>query len=345
MDRPGWKKGAVCGGLFLGLVVLTFAVLLRGQDPAQFHSALAQTSVSWLGVGALCMVCFFCCEGKNIQHSLSMFGSPAPYRACLRYAITGFFFSSVTPSASGGQPMQLYAMHRDGHAPAVGALALLTEFFSFQLAAVTLACAGFLLHRETLLSLDRTFGLCFLLGVSLSILLTAGLCFAVFSQRLLPAFWKKLMGIAQRFFPERAEKWDAWGQKQWDDLRRCTRCYRIHKRKLACMFSLSCVQLAAYHSIPFWVYTAFGLSDQSLPAVIGLQAVLFAAVASLPLPGAVGLSEGSFLILYRSIYPEALLPGGMLLSRSVSFYLFLLLSGSFLAVRSFLQIRKPTVDA
>ena len=67
--------------------------------------------------------------------------------------------------------------------------------------------------------------------------------------------------------------------------------------------------------------------------MIALQAVLFLSVSSLPLPGAVGLSEGGFLLLYQTVFPAAVLPGAMLLSRSVSFYLFLLLIGVFLAFR------------
>lgn len=136
MNKLHWKKGIACGGLFLALLGLTFYILLSDQDPGKLWTALGQAEWSWLAVGAACMMLFFCCEAKNIQTGLGLFGSPAPYASCLLYAITGFFFSSVTPSASGGQPMQLYAMYRDGHAPAPGALALLTDFFSFQLAAV-----------------------------------------------------------------------------------------------------------------------------------------------------------------------------------------------------------------
>ena len=150
------------------------------------------------------MVVFFLCEAKNIQRGLSLFGSPAPYRSCLLYAVTGFFFSSVTPSASGGQPMQLYAMYRDGHSPAHGALALLLEFFSFQLAAVTLGVGGFLLHKSQLLAMPRGVLLCFLVGAVLNLVVVFLLAGAVISPRLLPALGRGLMVPASRFFPRRA---------------------------------------------------------------------------------------------------------------------------------------------
>ena len=333
MNQVQWKKGLLCGGLFVLLLGLTFYLLLAKQDPAHLWAALKQVKLPLLGVGACAMVVFFLCEAKNIQRGLYLFGSPAPYRSCLLYAVTGFFFSSVTPSASGGQPMQLYAMYRDGHSPAHGALALLLEFFSFQLAAVTLGVGGFLLHKSQLLAMPRGVLLCFLVGAVLNLVVVFLLAGAVISPRLLPALGRGLMVPARRFFPRRAPALEAWGKSQWQDMRQCIQCCKDHKKQLGTMFLTSLVQLLAYHSIPFWVFLAFGLSGQTLWSMIALQAVLFLSVSSLPLPGAVGLSEGGFLLLYQTVFPAAVLPGAMLLSRSVSFYLFLLLTGVFLAFR------------
>lgn len=211
--------------------------------------------------------------------------------------------------------------------------ALLTDFFSFQLAAVFWASVGFFLHHAQLIRLGNGVWLCFAFGAVLNLLVVVALCGAVFSPRALPTLWGWLMRPARRLFPQRAEGWRRWGEKQWKDLRQCTRCYRTHKRQLGKMFLTSLVQLAAYHSVPFWVYLAFGLQGQSFWAMVGLQGVLFLSVSSLPLPGAVGLTEGGFLLLYQTIFPGALLPSAMLLSRTVSFYFFLLLSGLFLAFR------------
>ena len=74
--------------------------------------------------------------------------------------------------------------------------------------------------------------------------------------------------------------------------------------------------------------------------VLSLQAVLHISVSSLPLPGAVGASEGAFLLLFRSVFPAAALHDAMLLSRGVSFYLFVALSGLYIAVWSLFGQKK-----
>ena len=51
------------------------------------------------------------------------------------------------------------------------------------------------------------------------------------------------------------------------------------------------------------------------------------AVASLPLPGAVGASEGGFVAAMKLFFGAGLVTPAVLVSRGISFYSFLLLSG------------------
>ena len=81
------------------------------------------------------------------------------------------------------------------------------------------------------------------------------------------------------------------------------------------------VQIVALHSVPFWIYKAFGLSGYSLGTVVMLQAVLYISVSALPLPGAVGVSESGFMVIYKTLFPVQILSSAMLVSRGISFYL------------------------
>ena len=57
-----------------------------------------------------------------------------------------------------------------------------------------------------------------------------------------------------------------------------------------------------------------------------MQAVLYTTVSGLPLPGAIGVSETIFLKIFGVAFGEKLLSGAMLLSRGISFYLFVVIS-------------------
>ena len=61
--------------------------------------------------------------------------------------------------------------------------------------------------------------------------------------------------------------------------------------------------------------------------VFSLQSILFISVSAIPLPGSVGSSESSFLTLFKTLFPVSTLSSAMLLSRGISFYLFVIISG------------------
>jgi hypothetical protein len=329
--------------LFLGLMGLTLRRLLQAQDWSLLSGLAGQIRLPWLAAAGAMMVLFFLCEGANYRAALELFGPPPPYRACVRYAATGFFFSAVTPSASGGQPMALAAMGRDGHKAAPSALALLTVFLCYQGGSFLWAGLGAYLHWDRLTGLTGGLAGCFLLGLGLSVGLALGLIGAVCSPRLLPFLFQKLLSLVRRVSPARSEKIALWGRGQWDALRRCLGACRARPGALARMFAVAVVQLGAYHSVPLWVGLALGGAWASPVSVLSLQAVLYLAVSSLPLPGGVGLSEEGFLAVFQGLVPPDLLPAAALLSRGISFYLPLALTGVFLLL--FLMKRKFTSTA
>ena len=90
---------------------------------------------------------------------------------------------------------------------------------------------------------------------------------------------------------------------------------------------VSAVQILALFSIPFVVFKSFGLTGYSAFQIIGLQAVLYNSINFLPIPGAVGSSEGMFFVLFHKIFTHKYIGTAMLLSRCLSFYLWVLICG------------------
>ena len=86
------------------------------------------------------------------------------------------------------------------------------------------------------------------------------------------------------------------------------------------------LQIAANYAIVYFVYRSFGLNEVGFAKMIFIQALLCVSTTSIPLPGTVGISESAFLTIYLTIFTEASLVSGMLLSRGISFYLFMLIS-------------------
>ena len=115
--------------------------------------------------------------------------------------------------------------------------------------------------------------------------------------------------------------------EQMEEYRRGADCVRRNPALVPALLGLTFCQLTALFSVPLVVYHAFGLTGSGALDIIGTQALVTLAVASLPLPGAVGASEGGFVAAMRLFFGAGLVTPAVLVSRGISFYSFLLLSG------------------
>ena len=116
-------------------------------------------------------------------------------------------------------------------------------------------------------------------------------------------------------------------EKQMEEYRRGADCVRRNPALVPALLGLTFCQLTALFSVPLVVYHAFGLTGSGALDIIGTQALVTLAVASLPLPGAVGASEGGFVAAMKLFFGAGLVTPAVLVSRGISFYSFLLLSG------------------
>ena len=86
------------------------------------------------------------------------------------------------------------------------------------------------------------------------------------------------------------------------------------------------LRIIIYFSVTYFIYLSFGLNTYSYLEVISIQALLLVTVSSIPLPGSVGISENVFLNINEKIFTMQYLPSSLLLSRGISFYLFMFIS-------------------
>lgn len=360
MKKPSSEKLIMWGLLFVALAGLTVLFLHREYSLASVLTSIKTADPLWLLPGILAMGLFFVCEGSNIGRCLRLAGHRVSVAGQLKYSMAGFFFSSITPSASGGQPMQLYFMHKDGLPLSHSSLALLTELTSFQAAAAALALAGLACQGSPVLAAGAkaatgastapgpgsagfwtggggggggTVTLAILAaGVLISTAVLAVLLFTIFSPAAARIIASPVLWIIDKFNSQNASILRVRFLRGFCEYRRASQYITKNPRAMAEIFLTSIIQLLAYFSITFCVCKSLGITGISWAMTTLSQASLYAAVSSLPLPGAVGVTEGGFAILFASLIPAELMGVAIILSRFVSFALPLLASvlGTFL---------------
>lgn len=349
MKRPSCNKLMLWGLLFAALVGLTVCFLNRQYSLASVISSIKTADPLWLIPGVLAMGLFFVCEGVNIGNCLRLAGHDVSLLSEIRYAMTGFFFSSITPSASGGQPMQLYFMRMDGLPVSHSSLALLTELTSFQAAAAALALAGLGARCSRVLGASTAAGTggaalagisdgaasagggiaasVFAAGILINAAVLAILLFLIFSPASIKIIVSPVLWAVDRFNPQKASVFRIKILRGVCEYRRASQYITKNPRAIARIFLTSVIQLLAYFSITFCVLQSLGITGISWGEATLSQAALYVAVSALPLPGAVGVTEGGFALLFASLVPSDLMGVAIILSRFVSFGLPLIASG------------------
>jgi len=336
--KPVWKR--IANGIFAALIfVLTIWSVFRGEDLSQVLSHLQLALPQYILAGILCVIFYILADAVTVCFLLRVLGLRVSPGRCALYSFVGFFYCCITPSASGGQPMQIYYMHKDGIPAAMSTVVLAIITVVYKLVLVLTGTVILLLRPDALMvHLQPVLPLVYL-GMLLNIICILALLFPIFWPGLVRKLAEKCFRLFHRFRP--AKKQEARRLRlerilnQYHDT---AAFFHTHKVTIVTAFLIALVQRFALFLITWITYRAFSLSGCSMPVIVGLQSMIAAAADVLPLPGGMGVSENMFLDIYPAIFGEELVLPGMMISRGISYYTQLLLSALMTAVAHILLI-------
>ena len=227
----------------------------------------------------------------------------------LKFTFIGFFFSSITPAASGGQPVEIYYMTKEKISGANAALALMTNVCCYQI--VTLAL-GIICCIINPIVVDSGLLWLFIIGATIngSYLLFITIC--IFSDKLKEKLCKLLFKILKFFKVKELDYKMKKIEEGINQYKKGSAFIKQNKIELVKSVFRVFIQMSIYYLIPYCVYKAFGLNGYNIFEIYTIQAVLFTTVSCLPLPGAIGVSETVFLSLFGPVFSTELLSSAML---------------------------------
>lgn len=325
MDEKKRRIGAVA---LIVLVGLTMFLLLRNQPLYEVLSTLRRVKPGYVLLGLSLMFVFVGSEAMCSRLILARLGHPLAFRRCLGFSLVGFYVSSITPSSTGGQPAQIYYMTKNGVSAAHGALNMMLIAVCYQVTALLYGAVTSVAMPWLIPSMGVGMGLLLLFGAAVMLTLTALMLSFLFlpnaARRL--STWVLNLGAKLRFVKDRAAL-EMKLERQMEEYREGAACIRSNPGLVPPLLLLNFLQLTAIYLVPYTVYRAFGLSGHGVFELVGAQALLTLAVSALPLPGAVGATEGGFIRSFAIFFGPSLVTPAVLVSRGISFYAFLLISG------------------
>ncbi len=329
------KKGIINAFIFIFFVYVTFYVIFKDNNITEILEIITKVDKKFVLLAIVCMFWFVFSEGINIYRTLKLLGCKISLKSGIKYALVGFFFSSVTPGATGGDPAQLYYMKKDGLPIGNSALAILTEFSSFQFVTIIMSIVGFIINYRFIENSVGNIKYLLMLGVTINAIILVVILLMIFSKKVIIGLVSFVSKILEKLHYKKVREFKFKCFRQIKEYKNGSSLLIKNKRVLLKIILTTIVQVILYHSIPYFIYLSFGLNTASFFQFLTLQAVLYISVSAIPLPGAVGISEGGFLIIYKLLFSASLLSSAMLLSRGISFYLFVIISGVSMLVFTF----------
>lgn len=326
-------------GNFIFVIIVfiaTFCAVFHGEDLCTMIFYLKTVNIAYLVPAVFCVIFFILGESLVISYLMRSLGTEISFSHCCLYSFIGFFYSCITPSASGGQPMQIVAMRKDRIPVAVSTVVLAIVTITYKLVLVLIGAGVLLLRPPMLVPFLEPVKEWILLGFFLNIICISVLLLLVFGTNAVQRMLKMVFFLMNHIHtPKHPEKQAEIIENITSQYRGTAAYYRTHKKIIVHVFLITLLQRCLLFLITWFVYRAFGLSDCSLPLIITLQAMISVAADMLPLPGGMGISETLFLKIFLPVFGDTLLLPAMILSRGIGYYTQLIMSAAMTIVASF----------
>lgn len=341
------KRKLVLNITFLVVVfTATFYFILRDQDMSTLIENIESSNISYWLWAILFVIFFIGSESVIIFYMMYSIGQNVKLIHCFLYSFVGFFFSCITPSASGGQPAQIYFMKKDKIPIPVATLVLMIVTFTYKMVLVAIGTIVIVIRPSEIMEyLDPVLGICYL-GLLLNVLCVGYMLLLTFHPSLaqnqltaLVKFLGKVHLIRKKdYYLSKIES----SMKQYKDV---AIYFRTHRLIILNVFIITTIQRILLFVVTYLVYRSFGLTGTGFVTIVCLQGMIAVAVDMLPLPGGMGISEKLFLSIFVPVFGSMTLPA-MIVSRGLSYYTELLLSAVFTVVALFTigRIRERKIE-
>ncbi len=322
------KKYLLSVVFFVILLVLTFYLLFKNNDIRDVVSSLKNISYEYIVLGLILVLTYLFTESIYIKIILKSLKQKIHLWQGFIYSCIEFYFSAITPSSTGGQPAQAYYMHKDGIPFTKSSVTLLLNTITFKLVLLIMGLFAVIFYPNLIFNNSTLFTIIFIFGVVVNIAMIIVCLMLMYSKR-----WVKSIAI---FFINLGHKLHLIKNKDkkiesfYNHLAEYQESAKYIKENLwvsvqVCLITF--VQRLAMFSIAYVVYKAFGFNEHSYIELVVIQLSIAIAIDSLPLPGGIGASEAMLILIYDKIFGENLSIPAMLVTRGLSYYSCLLLSG------------------
>ena len=318
------KRGML---LNIGFIVLTLLLMLylvsKAGDPQLILTAFTTINPWWLAGAVGCFATHVLLEGLILRVFFYFQKVPITWGSCNLVGLIGMYYSSITPAATGGQPMQAFAFKKRGVPSGIGYSSLAVKFFCWQCALLLIGAALWILKGSYIhMLLGRGVWLV-ALGFFFNSLMVSIVILLAINRNLVRAIIIFVnLGYRLRLIKNR-ERTSSRLDAALTDFHSSVEILTKSPSSFGAVYDFHGAGDRADERAV--LYLPRVLTDQpQLCAGAGSPVLLYITASFTPLPGASGAQEGGFYLFFRNFFPDASLFAALLIWRFVTYYLFII---------------------
>ena len=308
----------------LAVLLIILIIGIKSGDFLQSMQAILNIPMRYVIAAVLCTFAVILMQSFSTISALKVMNSHISLPQMFAISLLGEFYSYVTPGASGGQPMQVYAMHKKGISAADATTALVIHYMCYHSVILILDIVFFVIYKDFVTEHIGANIVFLVIGFFFNLLLVVIATLLSFYQR--PIRW--VLNIAVRIMNKLhigdPEKLRVSVDRSADNFYNGMRVMIRHKAELARQMVFGALRLLFLMSVMYFVYRGLGLHEASFGKLLALNVMQYTSVMFTPLPGSSGAQEGLFSLYFERLFPDELLFSGLLAWRFITYYLVLI---------------------
>ncbi len=329
--------------VLLVLVITIFALkmIFKNNEPEKILEQIKNAKLEWLLLAGGLLFMFVTCESFILKYLFNGLKQKISYVKCFFLTWVEFFYSQITPGASGGQPVQIYYMGKCGVNTFVSTMVVMLVTLTYKFMLVILSVVFIILRPELTIGAINDVIVLFIIGVIMQAGFAAFLLLAVVRPGI--ASWiinlVIKIGIKIRII-RHPDKILRKAKESMEQYEQASVFIRENKKVLLVVFLITAVQRLMYYTITYCVARALSI-DCGWADVVAIQLMISMAVDALPLPGATGANELVFERLQKMLFGADKVASGLLLNRCFTYYLLAITSGILTLIGHIFVLKKP----
>lgn len=309
--------------IILLIISIIFVYFIVKDNFIETVMLIRSANLFWIILSFILFYIYVLLEAYILKNIIKEYKSDYSIKNLFKLQVMTKFFNGITPFASGGQPLQIYELSKEGIEPTKGTMAIVQSFLIFQFSIIILGIISVILNIVfNLFHLTPHMFWMLVFGFTLNIIAFT-LVYTISCNKNANKFINRLINriINKNKFIKNKEEKVSNINKYFTEYYEGFCHLRSNKKMFIKCFLLELLSLVILFVIPQCIFNALSIEHNlNLFVTSIISTYIFIVGSYIPIPGGTGGVEYSFLTFFKGFTTTGALTSGLIVWRFITYY-------------------------